>query len=67
MRVPLGYNPHHVMSVGIPVHDNTYTTVTERVNYYEQLRQKIATLPDVASTGISTNRHAAGERVGPNI
>ena len=55
MRVPLGYNPNHVMSVGIPVHDNTYTTVTERVNYYEQLRQKIATLPDVASTGISTN------------
>jgi predicted permease len=55
MRVPLGYDPHHVMSVGIPVHDNTYTTVAERVNYYEQLRQKIATLPDVTSTGISTN------------
>jgi putative ABC transport system permease protein len=55
MRVPLGYNPHHVMSVGIPVHDNTYTTVAERVNYYEQLRQKIAMVPDVTSTGISTN------------
>jgi putative ABC transport system permease protein len=55
MRIPLGYNPHHVMSVGIPVHENTYTTITERVNYFEQLRQTIAALPDVTSTGISTN------------
>ena len=55
MRIPLGYDPHHVMSVGIPVHDNTYKTVTERVNYYEQLRNSIATLPDVVSTGISTD------------
>jgi len=55
MRVPLGYDPHHVMSVGIPVHDNTYTSLAERVNYFEQLREKIATLPDVVSTGLSTN------------
>jgi putative ABC transport system permease protein len=55
MRVPLGYDPHHVMSVGIPIHDNTYKSVTERVNYYEQLREKIGALPDVLSTGISTN------------
>ncbi len=55
MRVPLGYDPQHVMSVGIPIHDNTYKSVTERVNYYEQLREKIGALPDVLSTGISTN------------
>ena len=55
MHVPLGYDPHHVMSVGIPVHDNTHKTLTDRVNYYEQLRQKISVLPDVLSTGISTN------------
>ena len=55
MRVPLGYDPHHVMSVGIPIHDNTYKTIAERVNYYEQLREKIGALPDVTSTGISTN------------
>jgi hypothetical protein len=23
MHIPLGYDPHHVMSVGILVHDNT--------------------------------------------
>ena len=55
MRVPLGYDPHHVMSVGIPVHDNTYTAFAERVNYFEQLRQRVATLPDVTSAGLSTN------------
>ncbi len=55
MRIPLGYDPHNVMSVGIPVHDNTYKTLTERVNYFEQLRQRVSTLPDVLSTGLSTN------------
>ena len=55
MRVPLGYDPHNVMSVGIPIHDNTYTNWAERTNYFEQLRAKIAELPDVVSTGISNN------------
>src|SRR3984885_14817175 len=55
MRIPLGYDPHHVMSVGIPIHDNTYTTISERTNYYEQLRNAIGALPDIVSTGISTN------------
>jgi putative ABC transport system permease protein len=55
MRVTLGYNPHNTMSVGIPVHENTFATWTERVNYFELLREKIATLPDVLSVGISTN------------
>jgi putative ABC transport system permease protein len=55
MRIPLGYDTHNVMSVGIPVHDNTYKTIAERVNFYEQLRDKIGALPDVVSTGISTN------------
>jgi predicted permease len=55
MRVNLGYDLHNVMSVGIPVHDNTYTTWAERVNYFAQLREKISQLPDVVSTGISTD------------
>ena len=55
MRVNLGYNPHNTMSVGIPVHENTFSSWAERVTYFEQLREKIATLPDILSTGISTN------------
>ena len=54
-HVPLGYDPHNVMSVGIPVHENTYKTIAERVNFYTQLRARIETLPDVISTGISSN------------
>ena len=55
MRVPLGYNPHNVMSVGIPVHDNTYTTWESRATYFEQLRQKVAAMPQVVVAGLSTN------------
>jgi putative ABC transport system permease protein len=55
MRVKLGYDPHNVISVGIPIHENTYTNWAARMNYYEQLRAKVAELPDVISTGISTN------------
>ncbi|HET6208508.1 MAG TPA: ABC transporter permease [Terracidiphilus sp.] len=55
LHVNLGYDPHNVMSVGIPVHENAFPTWTERVNYFTRLRDQIATLPDVISTGISTN------------
>ena len=55
MHVDLGYNPHNVMSVGIPVHQNTFSTWAERSSYFTQLRDKIATVPGVISTGISTN------------
>ena len=55
MHVDLGYNPHNVMSVGIPVHQNTFPTWAERSSYFTQLRDKIATVPGVISTGISTN------------
>jgi predicted permease len=51
----LGYNPHNVMSVGIPVHDNTYTTWEKRSVYFDQLLQRVGTLPEVVSAGISTN------------
>ncbi len=43
------------MSVGIPIHENTFPTWAERSSYFTQLRDKIAALPDVLSTGISTN------------
>ena len=51
----LGYSPHNVMSVGIPVHDNTYTTWEKRSTYFDQLLQKVTTMPEVVSAGLSTN------------
>jgi putative ABC transport system permease protein len=55
MKTPLGYDPHNVMSVGIPVHDNTYKTWAERSAYFEQLRNKVALVPGVTMAAISSN------------
>jgi predicted permease len=55
MRADLGYDPHHTMSIGIPVHDNTHLDWTNRLQYFEELREKIGSLGEVASAGISTN------------
>lgn len=54
-RIPLGYELHNVMAVSIPIHEGAFTTWEARMNYFEQLREKIAELPDVVSTGVSTN------------
>jgi putative ABC transport system permease protein len=55
MRVNLGYDPHNTMSVGIPVHDNSYTTWEARRAYFRQLLQKVSAMPEVVSAGLSTN------------
>ncbi len=55
MRTPLGYDPHHVMSVGIPLHENSYTTWAARGAYFEQLRAKVAETPGVTEAAISSN------------
>ncbi len=55
MRVPYGYDPHHVMSVGLPLRDNSYTTWEARKNDFAQLRDQVAAVPGVSMTGISTN------------
>ena len=52
---PLGYDPHNVMSVEIPVHQNTHTTIEERSAFFEQLRNKIAQTPGVKLAAISSN------------
>jgi predicted permease len=54
-HVPLGYEPYHVLSVDVPLQENTYTTWQARVNYFEELRARIATLPDVTSTAVAGN------------
>ena len=55
VRSNLGYDPQNVMSVGIPVHQNAHVSWEDRANYFEQLREHIAALPEVISAGISTN------------
>jgi putative ABC transport system permease protein len=55
LNIPLGYDPHNIMSVGIPVHDGTYKTWPERAAYFEQLRTAVAEVPGVTMAAISTN------------
>ena len=42
LHVPLGYEPQHVMSVGIPIHENAHTTWADRSRYFAQLRDQMA-------------------------
>jgi predicted permease len=55
MHTPLGYDPHNVMSVGIPIHDGTYKTWGERAAYFDQLQKRVATISGVTMTAISSN------------
>lgn len=54
-RVPLGYEAEHVMSVTIPIRDNSHTTWADRSRFFTTLRDKIAPMPGVISAAISTN------------
>ena len=54
-HTPLGYDPHNVMSVGIPIHDGTYKTWAEREAYFEQLHDKMAEVPGISMSAISSN------------
>ena len=55
MHTPLGYDPHNIMSVGIPIHDGTYKTWAERAPYFEQLQAKVAEVPGVTMAAVSSN------------
>ena len=51
----LGYDPHNIMSVGIPVHDGTYKTWGERAAFFEKLHSTASEVPGVTMTAISNN------------
>jgi predicted permease len=55
VNTDLGYDPHYTMSLPIPVHENTYKTWKERSEYFEQIRARVASMPQVVAAGISTN------------
>jgi predicted permease len=55
MHTPLGYDPHNVLSLMIPLHENSYNTWAVRAAYFEQLRAKVAETPGVGMTAISGN------------
>ena len=55
LQVPLGYDPQNVVAINIPLQDNTYSTWAARSNYFSQLRDCLANLPEVVSSSIASN------------
>jgi predicted permease len=48
------------MSVPIPIHENTHVSWKDRSEYFEQIRARIAAMPQVVTAGISTNATPPG-------
>jgi len=67
LHMNLGYDPHNVMSVGIPVHEGTYKTWAERSAYFEQLRTAVAQVPGVTTAAISTNATPPSNGMNSNV
>ena len=55
IHAPLGYDPHNVLPVWIPLPDSGYTTWAARAEYFEHLQSKLAEIPGVLQAAISTN------------
>ena len=53
MHKPLGYDPHHVGWLTIPLRDGTYTDWQKRIGYYEQIREDVASIPGIQSAAIA--------------
>jgi putative ABC transport system permease protein len=54
-HMKLGYDPHNVMSVGIPVHEGAYKTWPEREAFFEQILARVAQVPGVKMAAVSSN------------
>ena len=55
IHLPLGFDPHNVMAIGIPLRAGSYGTWPTRAAYFEQLREKVAETPGVITAAISTD------------
>lgn len=55
LHLPLGYDPHNVISIWIPLQEKSYTSWSGRAAYFEQLRARVGAVPGVRMTAIATN------------
>jgi predicted permease len=55
MHTPLGYDPHNVTPVWIPLHEGTLTTWAARAAYFDRIRTALAEVAGVEESAISTN------------
>jgi len=55
LNANLGYDPKNCLALGIPIHDNAHVSLQDRLEYFEQLRSRIAALPQVVGAAVSGN------------
>jgi predicted permease len=53
MQTRLGYDPHNVMAIDLPINYQTYKTWAQRSAYFEEMRRKMARVPGVTMTAVS--------------
>ena len=52
MHADLGYDPHHLLSVSVALHEGDHHQWSDRVTYFEQIRTTMDTDPEVLSSAI---------------
>ena len=53
-RQPLGYDPHHVLAVGLPIRGGDYATITARAAFVEAMRNKVAETPGMRDVAVAS-------------
>ncbi len=62
--IPLGFNPHNVLTTDIYLADPKYTDLAKSTVFFDTLLDKVGHLPGVTAVAINTNLPFHGENVG---
>ena len=52
---PLGFNPHPVLTLSAQLPEGSYPTWQARVSYYDQMLEKVSSIPGVAAATFSSS------------
>ena len=61
-NVPLGFDPDHLLTVGIKVPGLKYRAEVDLAKFYQQLLEKVAALPGVQAAAVDSNVPFSGVR-----
>ena len=61
-NVPLGFDPNHLLTVGIKLPGLKYHEPIQQATFYQQLLDKVAALPNVQATAVDSNVPFSGVR-----
>ncbi len=52
-QLPLGYDSHHVIAVGLPIRGGDYSNIATRAAFVEAMRNKVAEVPGVREVAVA--------------